>query len=100
MNDKPKSEHRFVGTWIDDAEDTDVIFQIEFIEDEFKISGNCISDGEQFEVTNISFDGTSLKFETLMPSTNYKTKNKLTVREDGKTDLELSIFEVWKKKEK
>ena len=97
MNDKSKSNHPFVGTWIDDNEDTDAIFHIKQVKGDFIVSGNCISDGEQFEITNISFDETSLNFETLMLSTNYKTRNKLTVRDDGKVDLELTIFEVWKK---
>ena len=87
------------STWIDDAEDTDAIFHINLVDGEFKVSGNCISDGEQFEITNIIFDETSLKFETLMPSANYKVRNKLTEREDGKVDLELTTFEIWKKKE-
>jgi hypothetical protein len=34
-----------------------------------------------------------------MPSTNWLSKNVFTVRPDGRLDLELTTYEVWKKKD-
>jgi hypothetical protein len=34
-----------------------------------------------------------------MPSTSYTTKLLFRIRPDGKADLELTLYEVWKKKD-
>ena len=98
MNKKIHSDHPLIGRWIDNAEDTDAEIIIDCINEEFEVSAHCISDGEQFKIKNILWNGSSLSFDTEMPSTEWKTRHKLMPREDGKVDFELTTFEILKKK--
>ncbi len=98
MREKIQQNHPLVGRWVDYAEDTDMVVLIDSINEYLKVSAHCISDGEQFKIKNTSWDGSILTFYTEMPSTGWKTKHQLTLREDGKVNLELTTFEVLKKK--
>ena len=98
MKDTISTDHPLIGTWIAEDEDSDVAISIEVNQGLFSVSAFCRSDGEYFKVSNVVWDRTSLSFEALMPSTKTKSINKFTMRPDGNVDLELTIFEVWKKK--
>lgn len=60
--------HPLIGTWITQAEDS-----------------------------NVKWDGKTLSFTAKMPSTGTITKNVFRMRQDGRLDLELTTYEVWKK---
>lgn len=66
--------------------------------DTLHVSGLCISNREEFEITKVKWDGKTLTFTARMPSTETITKNVFRVRRDGKLALELTAYEVWKKK--
>ncbi len=87
------------GTWITDEEDSNAAFIFSTKGGKFRVSGFCRSDGEEFEITRVRRDGDSLSFVARMPSTDNVTKNVFRIRPDGKLDLELTTFEVWKKKD-
>jgi hypothetical protein len=93
------SDHPLVGTWITDEEDSNAAFTISAKSGEFCVSGFCRSDGEKFEITQVEWDGETLRFVARMPSTDTSMKNAFRLRPDGKADLELTIYEVWKKKD-
>ena len=57
-----------------------------------------ISDREEFEITEVKWDGKALSFTARMPSTDTVTKHVFRIRRDGKLTLELTTNEVWKKK--
>ena len=98
---KPRipSDHPLVGTWITDAEDSDAAFTVSVKNNKFCVSGICRSDGEAFKITHARWDGKALSFTARMPSTDTRTENVFRLRRDGGADLELTTYEVWKKKE-
>jgi hypothetical protein len=91
--------HALIGTWITDGEDSDVAFTFSAKSNRFLVSGFCRSDGEKFEINEVQWDGEVLSFTARMPSTDTVTKNVFRPRRDGKIDLELTTYEIWKKKE-
>jgi hypothetical protein len=95
----PAEEHAFVGVWVTEDEDSDVSFDISLSGDSFHVVGVCISDGEEFEIQNLVSGNNTLSFDAVMPSTGWRSKNVFRLRNDGKADLELTIYEVWKKRE-
>jgi hypothetical protein len=92
-------DHPLVGTWITDEEDSDAAFIFTIENGYIEVSGFCRSDGEKFEIRNTKWDGEILTFTARMPSTDYTSINSFQMRPDGRADLTLTIFEVWKKKD-
>jgi hypothetical protein len=93
------TDHPLVGTWITDEEDSDAAIIIAVEDGEFKVSGFGRSDGEWFEISDIEWDGEWLAFAARMPSTDTRSKNGFRIRPDGKADVKLTIWELWKKKD-
>jgi hypothetical protein len=56
----------------------------------FVFSGFCRSDGEEFDIRQVKWDGRALSFMARMPSTDNVTKNVFRMRPDGKLDLDLN----------
>jgi hypothetical protein len=90
--------HRLIGTWITDDEDSEAAFTFSVKNKKIRVSGFSRSDGEAFEITHLKWDGKILSFTARMPSTDTVTKNTFRVRRDGRLDFELTTYEVWKKK--
>jgi hypothetical protein len=61
--------------------------------------GFCRSSGEEFDITEVNWDGAALSFIATFPPTGNVTKNVFRVRLDGRADLELTSYEIWKKKD-
>lgn len=93
------ANHGLIGTWITDEEDSDAAFTVSLKRNRFHVSGFCRSDGEQFEIKKLKWDGKTLSFTARMPSTEFTTENVFRLRPDGKVILELTLYEVWKKKD-
>jgi hypothetical protein len=93
------ADHALIGTWITDGEDSDAAFTFSLKNGKFRVSGFCRSDGEAFEISRVEWDGWALSFMARMPSTDTITKNVFRIRPDGRVDLELTAYEVWKKKD-
>ena len=95
---KLDQRHPLVGTWITDDEDSNVALVIKVVQGRFRVTGFCRSDGECLKITKVDWDGKMLSFETVMPSTGCKTRQAMRPRPDGKVELELTYWEIWKKK--
>lgn len=96
---KVEVDHPLAGTWITEEEDSNAAFTISIDEQEFRVSGFCRSDGEMFDISQVEWEDNALSFVARMPSTNHTTRNVFRLRPDGKADLELTLYEVWKKKD-
>jgi hypothetical protein len=92
-----QADHPLVGTWVTNDEDSDAAFTFAVADGELRVSGFCQSDGEEFEIKGVNWNGTALTFTATMPSTGFVIKNVFSIRPDGKLDLELTTYEVWKK---
>ena len=86
-----------IGTWITDEDDSNAAFAFSSKNNKLRVYGFCRSDGEEFKITRVKWDGKVLSFVARMPSTEAVTKNVFRIRPDGKLDFELTTYEVWKK---
>jgi hypothetical protein len=91
--------HPLLGTWITEDEDSDVAFVISTVDDTFHVSGFSRSSAVPFEVFDVVWDGEALSFTARFPPTNTVTQNVFRARSNGVADLELTVHEVWIKKE-
>ena len=89
----------FVGTWVTEDEISDAAYRIAIDKGKYLVSAFCITDGEEFEISAVDWDGKALCIAARMPSTNWKTRSVLRIRADGKLDQELTFHEVLKQKE-
>lgn len=95
---KLTKQHPLVGTWITADEDSDSAFVVNVTRGRFVVSGFCRSDSEKFRISNTTWDGHVLSFESFMPSTRTKATHSFAMRSDGRIDHQLTIWEIWKKK--
>jgi len=92
-------EHPLIGTWITDDEDSDAAFVVAVVGNQLQVGGFCRSSGEEFDITEVSWDDGALSFVATFPPTGTVTKNVFRVRPDGRAVLELTSYEIWKKKD-
>jgi hypothetical protein len=90
-------EHALIGKWVTEEEDSRATFTVALSGGQFVVTGEDEFDEEPFEITDVSWDGYTLRFCTRMPSTNHRAKHAFHLRPDGMVDHELTLFEVWKK---
>jgi len=98
MIKKMPEDHPLVGKWITEDEDSDVAVVISVHDGLPRVECFIRSDGEFYDITNLSWDGKRLEFEGLVPSNGWRTRHVFSVGEDGTADVEFTWFEVWKKK--
>jgi hypothetical protein len=91
--------HPLIGTWISEDEDSDVAFVVSVAEDNFLVSGFSRSSSLPLEISDVVWDGKALSFLARYPPTNTITRNVFRVRPDGTADLELTLREIWIKKD-
>ena len=94
-----RPDHPLVGTWVTEEEDSRAAFVISVSRNKFRVSGFSRPDGEAFKITQLKWDGRALSFTARMPSTGWTTRNVLRLRRDGNANLEITLFEIWKKKD-
>ena len=93
------ADHPLIGTWVTAEEDSNAAFVVGVLDGRFVVSGFCQSDGEAFLIRHVTWNGEALSFEAEMPSTGHVAQNRFRMRPDGCADLELTLYEVWKKKD-
>jgi hypothetical protein len=92
-------DHPLIGTWITDDEDSNVAVMISVKNGSPHVECFIRSDGEFYEISNLSWDGTRLEFEGLIPSSGWRTRHVFSAAPDGTANVEFTWFEVWKKKD-
>lgn len=86
-----------VGNWRYEEAVAPVLFTIARKGRGFSIQAVDDSDGEALIVSKIKWDGKVLTFETLTPSNQWRTGNRLTLISKTKAIHELTFWEEWKK---
>lgn len=94
---KPPDE-ALAGIWTTENEDSNAEFSFVIEKGAFQVSGLDLSDGEKFQIEEVVWDGNALSFTATMPSTGFVSQNVFRVQPDGKAELELTIYETWKKR--
>jgi hypothetical protein len=91
--------HPLAGTWVSAEGDSAAEFTIVPTATGFAVSGRDQNDGEQFVISQVSWDGRVLRFCSLMPSTGYHARHVLHVLPgDNSVEHELTLFERWQRK--
>lgn len=86
-----------LGRWESADEDCLVIFEISKAGKGFKVRVYAMNGNEEHVVSKTKWDGKSLRFETFVPSNNWRTRNCLTAISRTKIVQELTYWETWKK---
>ena len=97
MKSNISTKHPLIGTWITSDEDSDATFIIGVKDGKFQVAGFTRSDKEKFIIKDVKWDGTTLRFYSLMPSTNFKTVHAFRANPDGTAEVEFTWWETWKK---
>jgi hypothetical protein len=103
MAEPVPSDHVLVGTWVFDAEEgewseTEAVFTVTVRDGSFDVIGVDERDGETFVVSAIEWDGRCLRFESLMPSTGWRTRHVLRSCGADQVEHEVTLFETWKRR--
>jgi hypothetical protein len=89
--------HPLIGKWILD-DDTGVEYTVSALGDSPTVSGVDLSDGEEFAITDVFWDGVELRFTSLMPSTQYKLRHIFRALPNSEVEHEWTRVETWHKK--
>ena len=89
--------HPLIGTWIL-PDDTPAEYTVTALGDAPSVSGVDTSDGEVFVISDVHWDGTVLRFTSLMPSTSYELTHTLRALDAETVEHEWTRVEIWHKK--
>jgi hypothetical protein len=98
------NQHPLCGVWHDDSLDTEDYYRSEYsisaIDGRFHVSGVDRSDGEEFIISDIRWDGEWLSFKSLMPSTQRRGENRMRLLDTNEIEFLFTFTsrEVWKRK--
>lgn len=95
-NTKSKADW-LIGTWQYNKAVSPVLFTIDKTSRGFRIQAIDESDGEKIIISKVKWDGKVLSFETLTPSNNWRTRNRLKLISKTKAIHELTFWEPWDK---
>jgi hypothetical protein len=94
------SPHPLVGTWVALDDDVDAEFTVAAKGDSFIVSGRDQSDGEEFMISDVAWDGEALRFSSLMPSTGHRVSHVFRLSPRRRTiEHEYTLLEIWKRKD-
>jgi hypothetical protein len=100
MNDEHASRaaHGLVGRWRHaapwDGDDYLAEYHVTFDGKQFSVSAYDLNDGERFEISEISWDGVTLRFRSLMPSTRREGLNEFRALPDGSIESRFTFTVV------
>jgi hypothetical protein len=91
--------HPLIGTWISADESTSAEYKIELSGESFVVSGRDQETKEEFIISDVSWDGSKLRFHTLMRSTKHAARHAVRIgRDPDLMEHELTLVELWKRK--
>lgn len=91
------SGHALVGTWRDsDADGETARFAIRpDARGGFEVTGHDAQDGEQFVITDVTWDGKVLRFVSRMPSTQHVVEHEFVVVDRDRVHHRFCIVDEW-----
>jgi hypothetical protein len=93
----PQFRHPLIGTWVL-PDDTPAEYTVHSLGETPAVSGVDSSDGEVFVISDVHWDGTALRFTSLMPSTSYELTHVMRAFDGGAVEHEWTRVEIWHKK--
>ena len=92
-----KTGHPLVGTWRDanDEWGTSVRFTIRAVGASFGVAGEDSNDGEVLAISNVRWDGRSLRFDSLVPSNGHRVEYAFEVVSPTEVQVRYTTSERW-----
>lgn len=90
--------HALAGTWVNSDWDTE--FTVQPSATGAVVIGRDTMHGEGFVISDVSWDGSVLRFTSMLPSTGYKAGHAFySPPANGRLQHEVSFFETWVRKD-
>jgi hypothetical protein len=100
-----KPDHPLCGTWVakypeDTSEYKKAEYTISVVDEQFKVTAIDCSDGEEFLIYDVGYDGQSLHFVSQMPSTGRSGRNWMRIVDKDKMEFRFTFTEteIWVRK--
>jgi hypothetical protein len=90
-------KHPLIGTWML-GDSTDVEYTISALGESPIVTGVDVEDGERLEISDLSWNGTELRFKSVVPSNGYKLLHIFRSVSQDTAEHEWTRVEQWKKK--
>lgn len=96
---KEKLEGRWISSCPTDSDDYLVEYFIKIVDGEFQIIARDLQDNEEMLISDVSWDGDSLKFRSIMPSTDRVGFNIFRLLNDDEIEAKFTftVLEVLKR---
>jgi hypothetical protein len=98
-------DHPLCGTWValcpeDSCDPVHTEYTISVVDGQFSVTGVDPVDGEKFMIYDVGYDGESIRFASLMPSTGRTGHNWMRVVDKDKVEFRFTFTEreLWVKK--
>ncbi|EEF58310.1 hypothetical protein [Pedosphaera parvula] len=98
-------DHPLCGTWIalcpdDSCDPPRTQYTISVVEEQFRVTGIDPEDGEEFVIYDVGYDGESIHFVSLMPSTGRTGRNWMRIVDKDKVEFRFTFTEreLWVRK--
>jgi hypothetical protein len=101
MADLVPETHALVGTWVDEEEEqaeTRATYTVSVRDGRFEVTGTDEGDGEAFVVSDITWDGQWLRFQSVMPSTQWRVGHALRVASTDRIEHDVTFTEYWRRR--
>jgi hypothetical protein len=98
---KVDADHPLCGVWRVEGDDSDDYYRAEYsisvVNDGFHVAALDRSDGEEFEISDVTWNGATLGFCSYVPSTERCGVCQLRYLGDGKTEFlfTFTVREIW-----
>jgi hypothetical protein len=99
------AEHPLCGTWIaicpdDSCDYPRTQYTISVVDEQFRVTGVDPMDGEEFIIYDVGYDGESIRFVSLMPSTGRTGRNWMRIVDKDKVEYRFTFTEreLWVRK--
>lgn len=97
MGLSPSEVGTISGVWRHEEDDTDVEFCFDAVPHPPKVSGRCISDGEQLVISGVRGNEKYLLFTSTVPSSGYFAQHTFTLVDRDTCTQDITLRETWKR---
>jgi hypothetical protein len=98
-------DHPLCGTWValcpdGSCDPVRTEYTISVVEEQFRVTGVDPEDGEEFIIYDVGYDGESIRFVSLMPSTGRTGRNWMRIVDKDKVEFRFTFTEreLWVRK--
>jgi hypothetical protein len=99
------TDHPLCGTWVamcpdGSCESARTEYTISVVDERFRVTGVDPNDGEEFIIYDVGYDGESIRFVSLLPSTGRTGRNWLRIVDKDKVEYRFTFTEreLWVRK--